>query len=44
MINDIMSFDEKNYGKQIINLFVENNVQEDGKASEKVVKKIMEGM
>ena len=39
-----MSFDEKNYGKQIINLFVENNVQEDGKASEKVVKKIMEGM
>ena len=44
LINDIMSFDEKNYGKQIINLFVENNVQEDGKASEKVVKKIMEGM
>ena len=43
LINDIMNFDEENYRKQIIKLFMDNNVQEDGKGSEAVTRKLIEG-
>ena len=38
-----MNFDEENYRKQIIKLFMDNNVQEDGKGSEAVARKLIEG-